>query len=139
VAVCALGAEKNLKMSKKLKTAAPLIDKPRALRLWEFAASLKVIKDALDGLRGGKPHQLLALAGQSRLLLTVRSKGVTPLLLEIADELDFPLKLYHGKGARSTEEATAERPDPLLFILTGFPISLYRESPDQIEADLQLP
>jgi hypothetical protein len=126
-------------MSKKLKTAAPLVEKPLALRLWEFAASLKVVRDALEGLRAGKSHQLLALAGQLRMLLTDRSKGVIPLLIEIANELNFPLKLYHGKGARSAEETTAEGPDPLLFIMTGFPISLYRETPDQIEADLPLP
>jgi hypothetical protein len=124
-------------MSKKLKTAAPLVEKPLALRLWEFGASLKVVRDALEGLRVGKSHQLLALAGQLRMLLTDRSKGVTPLLIEIAKELDFPLKLYHGKGARSAEEAAAEGPDPLLFLLTGFPISLHRESQDQVEADLQ--
>lgn len=120
------------------KRAPVLIDKPLALRLWELCDSLRLVRDAQEQLQVGKAHYFLALAGQLRLLLTDRSKGITPLLFDIAKLMQRELRVFHGRTLRSDEElrASGVEPEPLLFALAGFPVGLTKEFPEQIESQL---
>ncbi len=107
------------------------------MRLWEFAESLCVVRDSVEAIRAGRGYMLRALAGQLRVLLTDRSKRTTPLMFEIANHLNRSLTLYHGPGAMDPEEAAKDGPDPLLFIMAGFPISVVPQFADQVESDLK--
>src|SRR5574338_70210 len=109
------------------------IPKPFELRLWEFIDSLCIVRDALQGVRTGKQHQLRVIAGQLRLLLTDRSKGTEPLLVEIARRADIPLAVYHNRGVGVPGGGQSQ----LLFALGGFPISVKRMEAGQVEGDLQ--
>ena len=60
------------------------IPKPLGFRIQELMQSLQVIRDSLGAVRQGRLHQIIPVYGQLRALLSEKSKGNHPLLLDIA-------------------------------------------------------
>lgn len=104
------------------------IPKPLGHRIQELIQGLQVIRDSLDAVRQGKLHQIIPVYGQLRALLSEKSKGNHPLLLNMAKELSLSLEFYCMSGA-------GELPDQLkkdlVFHLSGFPVTLEQELPGQ--------
>jgi hypothetical protein len=111
------------------------IPKPLGLRIQELLQSLQVVHDATAAARSGKLYHLLPLYGQMRTLLTERSKGNQPLLLDLASIVGQELRLYtmHGADDPKFPEGLQQG---LVLHLAGFPVSLRPELPAQIEMAL---
>jgi hypothetical protein len=73
-------------------------DKRLGDRIADLMLSLQVVRDALDGAHLGRMHQLIPLYGQLRALLSDRSKGNKPLLLDVSDQLGHPLYFFAMPG-----------------------------------------
>lgn len=87
-----------------------------------------MIGDSLEAVRLGKLHQIIPLYGQLRALLSEKSKGNRPLLLDIAKEIGFGLEVY---CMADVGELPEELREGLLLHLSGFPVTLEQELPSQ--------
>jgi hypothetical protein len=111
------------------------IPKPLGLRIQELLQSLQVVRDATAAARNGKLYQLLPLYGQMRTLLTERSKGNQPLLLDLASIVGQELRCYTMPGADDPKFPEGLQ-QGLVLHLAGFPLSLRPELPAQVEMAL---
>jgi hypothetical protein len=104
------------------------ISKPLGYRVQELIQSLEVIRDSLDAVRVGKLHQLIPVYGQLRALLSEKSKGNYPLLLDVANAVGFDLEIYCMTGAGDLPEELKQH---LLLHLSGFPATVEQVLPGQ--------
>jgi hypothetical protein len=117
-----------------VKEARPYreITKPFAIRMLELVQALQLVVDSLQGIRQGRIRNLIPLSGQLRALITERSKGAKPLLLDIAKELDEELRVYCMPGVDDPAFPAHLRNDLLLHV-SGFPITYERQFAAQLE------
>jgi len=110
------------------------IEKGFANRFQEFIQSLQIINDSIQQFRSGKIHQIIPIYGQLRALLTEKSKKNTPLLFEIANEINASLDFY---CMPDVDDFPGILREGLLLHITGFPLSIKKELPKQISISLQ--
>jgi hypothetical protein len=106
-----------------------IIPKPLGLRLQELMRGLLVLRDSVDAVRAGRPHQLLPIYGQLRALLAEKSKGNPPLLVDLAAVLGQKVEVwaFTGVDQDSFPQLSVE---PLLRV-GGLPVSVYQTNPHQ--------
>jgi hypothetical protein len=97
----------------------------------ELLRSLLVIRDSLEGLTQGKPHQILPLFGQLRALLAEKSKDNQPLLLDLAGVLKKEVKLWAFPGTDQDKFPVLPEPAEVLLRIGGLPLSTHKTSPNQ--------
>jgi hypothetical protein len=104
------------------------VPKPLGSRIQELMQSLQVTRDSLGAVRQGNLHQIIPVYGQLRALLNEKSKGKSPLLLDIAKEVGLSLDFYCMGGAG---ELPDELKKDLVLHLSGFPATLEQELANQ--------
>lgn len=104
------------------------VPKPLGIRIQELLQSLQVIRDSLTSVRQGKLHQIIPVYGQLRPLLSEKSKGNSPLLLDMARKMGLNLDFYCMSEAGNLPEDLKKG---LLLHLAGFPTTLEQELPNQ--------
>jgi hypothetical protein len=114
-----------------------LIPKPLGLRIIELLHSLQVIRDSIEGVRQGKPYQFLPLYGQMRSLLTERSKGNEPLLVDLARIIGHEMRLYMMPATDDPSIPEILKRSDLVLHLAGFPLALRSELPAHREVSLE--
>jgi hypothetical protein len=106
------------------------VPKPLGDRVVELVQSLQVIRDSLDGVSKGRLHQFIPLYGQLRALLSEKSKGNRPLLLDLAAEVGVNLELFCMPGIDAPGLPDSIK-DKLILHLSGLPVSVEQEHPNQ--------
>jgi hypothetical protein len=116
------------------KMARPYRDvtKPFAIRILELVQALQLVGDSLQEIRQGRIRHLVTLSGQLRALLAERSKGATPLLLDVAKEVHEELWLYCMPGVDDPNFPAPLRKELILHV-SGFPITSQRQFAAQLE------
>lgn len=102
------------------------LGKPFAVRTVELAQALQLIAESLIKIRAGETRYMIVLSGQSRSLVAERSKGETPLLLEVAAKFDVSLDVYCMPGVDDPTFPTGLKKDIFLHV-SGFPVTLQRQ------------
>src|ERR1044072_4169171 len=108
------------------------ITKPLGDRVLELVQALQLVADSLQRIREGHIHHVITLSGQLRALLTERSKGAKPLLLDIAREVHEEIRGDCMPGVNDPAFPADLRKD-LDFHVAGFPITSQRQFEAQIE------
>lgn len=106
------------------------IEKPFADRMVELVRALQLIQDSLVHLRAGHVRHLVTLSGQLRALLVDRS--AKPLLLTVADILGKNLVVHCMPGVDKSS-VPEHLKNGIVLHIAGFPITLHRQYPQQIE------
>jgi hypothetical protein len=129
-------ARTKRKVSKPSPRARPYreVDKPFGIRTTEFVQALQLISDSLKRIREGQHRHLASLSGQLRALLIEKSKGVQPLLLEMAQKLQKELRVYCMPGVNDPS-MPPQLKDNMLLRVSGFPITSERQFQAQLEVD----
>jgi hypothetical protein len=106
------------------------IVKPFAARIIELMQSLQVLRDSIDAVRAGRQYQMIPLYGQLRALLTDKAKRNSPLLFDIAGQLNDKLEIYAMPGPEDNK-LPKDLTEKLFAHLAGFPVGLHRSLPSQ--------
>nr|MDP9179099.1 hypothetical protein [Gemmatimonadota bacterium] len=106
------------------------IVKPFGARIIELMQSLQVLRDSIDGVGAAKPYQMIPLYGQLRALLTEKTKRNTPLLFDIAGQVNDELDIYAMPSPEGID-LPGELQEKLFAHLAGFPVGLHRSLPKQ--------
>lgn len=112
------------------------LGKPFAVRTVELLQGLQLIADSLAKIREGETRYLTVLSGQLRSLVAERSKGETPLLLEVAGKFGTSLEIYSMPGVDDPAFPADLRKDLILHV-SGFPVTLQRQFEAQRKLQLQ--
>lgn len=110
------------------------VSKSIGLRLQELAHGLQVIRDSLQAIEEGRLYQFVPLYGQLRALLSER--GQDPLLLSLADELDWELQVFRVPSAIQELEQIGLSDEDITFLLEGFPVTREQETDEQVPVSL---
>lgn len=111
------------------------LGKSFAVRTVELLQGLQLIADSIQKVREGEIRYLIVLSGQLRSLVAERSKGETPLLLDVAEKLGKDLAIHCMPGVDDPSFPEALRKDVVLHV-AGFPVTLERQLPAQREMRL---
>lgn len=106
------------------------LGKPFAVRTVELLQGLQLIAESIQKVREGEGRYLMVLSGQLRSLVAERRKGEVPLLLDVADKFGKDLVIYSMPGVEDPAFPEELRKDLILHV-SGFPVSLERQFPDQ--------
>ncbi len=111
------------------------LGKPFAVRTVELTQGLQLIADSIGKIKEGETRYLAVLSGQLRSLVAERSKGAVPLLLDMAEKFGKKLTIHCMPGADDPTLPEALRKDVILHV-SGFPVTLERQFPGQLEMSL---
>jgi len=111
------------------------IDKSGLERIKELYFSLRIIADCKSLIEKGNYYQISIVYGQLRSLLTDRSKGITPLLFDIASQLNMDLELFHIPDTFEKDLPDLVGNVTIRFIDTHF--SIDKISPNQKKISLK--
>lgn len=116
-----------------------MVEKSQGERELELLDSLKIIRDMIKGISMGKSHLFIPLCGQLRALLfdgrkkkdgSENKHGNVPLLISIAEEISYEIKIY---GLPSVDKSELPFPEDLESFYIKPEISMYKENPMQRE------
>ena len=110
-----------------------MVKKTQGERELELLDSLKIIRDSLNGINGGKQHLFISLCGQLRALLQ-ESRNNVPLLKSVANEINYEIKLY---GVPSVDKSELAFSEDLESYYIKPEISMYKETPMQQEFSIE--
>ena len=99
------------------------LGKPFAIRTVELLQGLQLIADSLQKIREGEIRYLAVLSGQLRSLVAERSKGLTPLLIDVAAKFGKNLEIHCMPGV-DEQTFPEELQQDILLHVAGFPITL---------------
>jgi hypothetical protein len=102
------------------------LGKPFAIRTCELLSALQLLSDSIHKIRGGEMQYQIVLSGQLRSLLAEKSRGESPLLLEIAQILEKSLDVY-CMPSTSDSDLPESIADNFLLHIAGFPVSVNRQ------------
>lgn len=137
------GIMKNRKNSCWQRGATKMVKKTQGERELELLDSLKIIRDALNGIKEGKQHLFIPLCGQLRALLydgrikpdgSKNKNGNVPLLISIAEKIGYDTKVYSYPDVDKSEFPFSES---LESFYIRPELSLYRKNPMQKEFSIK--
>ena len=98
-------------------------------RFVEFFYSVKIIFDGLKSIEKGNDYQIIPIYGQLRALLAEKTAKNKPLLIDLAKELKYDIKVYYTKHEAAN--------DNRLIMSFYFPkISFQKEKETDIESSI---